>query len=114
MKMRTINEAAGELGITRHRLNSGIRDGRYPSMQWGSRKLVDVDALRPIVEAEKTREGMVRIQECADLIGVSATTLRNMLHKGIVPYERRGQYFYFDVDAVKEALRQRMTNQPQK
>ena len=109
MRMRTLNEAAGELGTTRDKLRRGIIAGRYPSMKWGNRTLVDVDVLRPLLDAEKGEGHMVRIQECAEQIGMSQGTLRRMANSGLVPCERRGAWFYFNPAEVQAAIEKRMT-----
>lgn len=116
MKLRTINEAAAALNTTREKLRRGVQSGLYPSMAWGTRTLVDIDVLGPMLEEERARDNMASTNECAAQIGISPITLRKMAEQGVVPSARRGGYnrYCFDVEAVKEALRKRMTNQPQK
>ena len=67
MRMRTINEAAEALGVTGYRLRQGIQSGRYPSLKLGRRRLVDLDALAPIVEADDFFDSIVPVQ---DLMGL--------------------------------------------
>ncbi len=112
MKMRTLNEAAEELGLKRHLLRKGITDGRYPSMVWGNRRLVDVDQLRPIVEAERraaeAHEGLIGLRECAGLVGLTPDTLRRMTKAGYVPFEKSGPYYRYHLADVEAALREHM------
>lgn len=112
MKLRTLNEAAAALGVTRRKLREGIRKGLYPAIQWGNRLLVDVDELGPIIEAERQRKAeradMIGLRECADAIGLSAETLRRMAVAGLVPYERSGRYYRFRLEDVENAIRNGM------
>ncbi len=64
MKFRTCREAAEELneefGVNQSHLKRGCMEGKYPSMKIGNRLLVDVDALRPILERERQdRQGLL-------------------------------------------------------
>lgn len=112
MRLRTLNEAAEELGLTRRQLRIGIREGRYPAIQWKNRLLVDLDQLIPIVERERRQrerhEGMIGLNECAAAIGVSRDTLRNMALSGLIPYEKSGRYYRFSLEAVERAIRSGM------
>lgn len=102
------------LGISRQRLRDGIREGRYPALQWSGRTMVDVDMLRPIIEAEEQlrRDEAARLtglKTAAAAIGVSADALKRMAEAGVVPSVRRGRYWMFDLEQVEEAIRNRMT-----
>lgn len=112
MKLRTLNEAADALGMTRRKLRAGIEAGKYPALNWGNRLLVDMDALGPIVDAERRQrerhEGMISLKECAEAIGVSQDALRRMALNGLVPYERSGRYYRFSLEAVENAIRNGM------
>lgn len=95
MKMRTLNEAAEALNTTRHRLKRGIDAGRYPSMRWGSRLLVDLDVVGPIVEAENAEaEKTVGIGELSELTGLPPATIRRMCREGMLPFtqDKRTRY----------------------
>lgn len=112
MKLRTINEAARALGISVTRLRRGIAAGKYPSVQWGNRALVDLDVLGPILEEERQREaaeGTVGLRECAEAIGVSQDALRRMALAGLVPYQRGGRFYRFRIQDVEAAIRGKMT-----
>lgn len=115
MKLRTLNEAAEELGLTRRQLRTGIREGRYPAMNWKNRLLVDLDQLTPIVENERQQrerhEGMIGLRECAEAIGVSQDVLRRMAISGLVPYEKSGRYYRFSLEAVVRAIRSGMNQE---
>ena len=89
MRMRTLNEAAEALGTTRHRLKQGIDGGKYPAMRWGSRVLVDLDAIGPIIAAEDAEaERLVGIGEISEMTGLPVTTIRKMCREGVLPFER--------------------------
>lgn len=95
MKMRTLNEAAEALGTTRHRLRRGIDAGRYPCLKWGTRVLVDLDVVGPIVKAEDAdAERTVGIGELSEMTGLPATTIRRMCRDGALPYtqDKRTRY----------------------
>ena len=108
MKLRTLNEAAAELGVKRERLRRGVAEGRYPFMQWGNRRLVDIDALGPILAAEDEANNTIGITECARRLGLSPDALRGMARRGLVPYERQGKNYRFRLADVEKALEQRM------
>lgn len=103
MKLRMLREAAQELGVPNGKIRNGVLDGRYPSIRVGRYWMVDVDQLRSILEGEKDTKP-VRISECAERIGIKVSTLRNMMDKGVVPFERRGKFNWFVVEDVKAAL----------
>lgn len=93
--MRTLNEAAGALGTTRHRIRRGIDAGRYPFMRWGHRLLVDLDVIEPIVRAEDAEaEKTVGIGQLSELTGLPPATIRRMCKQDILPYarDRQGRY----------------------
>lgn len=95
MKMRTLNEAAEALGTTRHRLRRGIAAGRYPALHWGSRLLVDLDVVAPIVKAEDAEaERTVGMGQLSELTGLPPETLRRMCREGVLPYrkDKQGRY----------------------
>lgn len=108
MKMRTLNEAAAELGTTRDRLRRGVVSGKYPALNWRNRYLVDVDALRPILAAEDEAQNTVGVHECAELLGLSADVIRRMARSGLIPHERQGRYYRFRLKDVEDAIHKRM------
>ena len=109
MKLRTLNEAAEALGVSRRQLQQGIQAGKYPSIKWGNRTLIDLDAMTEIVEAERERcEGLVDLRTCAEAIGVSQDALRRMAKAGLVPYRRDGRRYVFDIEKVAAAIRAAM------
>lgn len=108
MRMRTLNEAAAELGTTRERLRRGIAAGRYPAMKWRNRFLVDIDVLAPILAAEDEAANTIGIKECAEQLGLSVDVIRRMARSGVIPSERRGRYFRFRLHEVQAAIEQRM------
>lgn len=118
MKLRTLNEAAEALNLTRRQLRMGIESGRYPALSWGNRLLIDLDEIAPIVAQERQQrerhEGMIGLRECADAIGISQDALRRMALSGLVPYERSGRYYRFRLAAVEEAIRAGMQTGPNK
>lgn len=109
MKLRTLNEAAKILGLSRYKLLQGIQHGSYPAIRWGNRLMVDVEQLAEIIAAEQAQHpGMIGLRECAEAIGLSEDQLRRMAEAGIVPYERSGRYWRFRLAAVEKAIRDGM------
>lgn len=108
MKMRTLNEAAAELGTAREKLRRGIAAGKYPAMRWGNRYLVDIEALAPILKEEAARQNMVGISACAEQLGLSVDVLRRMTRSGLIPYERKGRNYRYRIADVKAALQSQM------
>ena len=97
--------AAKHLGITRARLDRGIREGRYPAIQLDSgRVLVDLDILEPIVRDEHRRVNRVGTGELSRITGLTASTIRQGVKAGWLPYEKDGHYLLFEVEAVHDAL----------
>ena len=110
MRMRTINEAAEALGVTGYRLRQGIQSGRYPSLKLGRRRLVDLDALAPIVEAEEAnRESWTGTMEISRLTGLRPGQIRRMSDEGQLPHrrDRDGRYRY-QANRVGEVLKKLM------
>ena len=104
MRIMTVGEAAAALGISRSQLRRGIQSGKYPAIYWGGRILVDLDALKAIIAAERR----VGLKACADQIGMSASTLRRMAQAGLIPYTVENGRYLFEPELVKEALRKLM------
>lgn len=110
MKLRTITEAAEQLGVPRHRLQRGVESGRYPSMKWLNRRLVDLDTLAAILaEEDAEAEDRVGIRQLSELTGLPVTTLRRMCREGVIPFgrDRRGLY-QFRATEVMAALQNLM------
>jgi len=107
MKLRTLNEAVAELGTSRMRLRRGIQAGKYPCLQWGNRMLVDIDVLGPMLEAEDA-DSTIGVAECAERVGLSASTLRRMAQKGLIPCEMENNHYRFRLHDVESALKQMM------
>lgn len=112
MRLRTLNEAAEALGVSRRRLREGIRRGIYPAVPWKNRLLVDIDELKAIIEKEDAeraaRAGEIGLKECAEAIGLTGNVLRSMALAGLVPYHKAGRYYRFRLEDVQAALREKM------
>lgn len=110
MKMRTLNEAAAELGTTRMKLRAAVLAGTIPHLKWGNRYLVDVDVVGPMLrECEPGADGTLSLIECAEQIGLAPDALRRMALAGLVPYRRSGRYYRFVLADVQAAIRKEMT-----
>lgn len=106
MKLRTLTEAAAMLGVSRARLRRGVQAGRYPCMRWGSRTLVDVDALRAIIAEEDAQnaDGTISLRECAEAIGLGPDTLRRMTKTGMIPCVHVGRACRYRLEDVQRAI----------
>lgn len=108
VKLRTLSEAAYELEISRSKLRAGLASGRYPGgIHVGSRWMVDVSEVRPVLEAEEAGHG-ISLSACARELGIPVSTLRRMALQGLVPCKRIGGKYSMDPDAVEAAIRWRM------
>lgn len=108
MRMRTLQEAADALGVSRATVRKLAIGGKIPYMKWGSRYLVDLDVVEPIFRDRNNTRNMLSTDECAEALGLAASTLRNMALAGLVPYKKKGRYMKFDLDAVIRAIRESM------
>lgn len=108
MRMRTINEAAEELNVPRKRITDGIEEGRYPCMNWGRRRLVDVDALRTLLQREEIEGCYVSISEAAKAVGLSPDVLRRMARSGVVPHKIVNGRYKFRVKEIEASIRAQM------
>ena len=88
MRLKTINEAARLLEVSSGRIRRGVEAGRYPYIESGRRKLVDVDELAAILAGE---DAMIGLREAAALTGLSEGTLRRWARDGTVPARKDGK-----------------------
>ena len=109
MRLRTLQEAASELGMSRGTLRTKVISGKVPYIMWGNRYLVDMDVVTPIIESLEDTDGTISTAECAEVIGVAPSALQAMAKAGLVPYRRRGRYYRFILADVMEAIRGNMT-----
>lgn len=101
MRFMTIAEAARLLGIPEQRLRRGVEAGRYPYVQIGHRKLVDMDELEPIIRAERATIG---IREAAQLTGLPETAIRRGAREGWLPCRKDGKAYIFQPEQLLAAL----------
>ena len=101
MQLRTIKEAALILGVGESQLRRGIAAGRYAFVQVGNRRLVDVEELRKVLEAE---DALLDVRQAARLTGVSESTLRRMAKDKRIPYKMIGRGIAFQRDELLKAL----------
>ena len=52
------------------------------------------------------------IKELAELVGVSTDTVRRAARKGLIPFTREGTAYRFDWDKVRQAMRARAQQMP--
>jgi hypothetical protein len=109
MKLRTVNEAVQELGVSKYYLRTGIKEKRFPALEWGGRLLVDIEELEPLIEEERRQreahEGMIGLKDCAEAIGIKPESLRRMAMAGLVPHRKVGRYYRFCLADVMAAIR---------
>ena len=109
MRLRTLQEAANKLGMSRSTLRTKVISGKLPYIQWGNRYLVDMDVVTPMLENEEDIDGTISMAECAAAIGIAASTLQGMAEAGMVPYRKRGRYYRFVLADVMDAIKKSMT-----
>ena len=97
MKYATPREAAKLLGIAAQRIRRNAQSGIYPFMMIGSHMVVDVDAIREILEREDPLiERMLGIVDLSKKYGLTDSAIRRGTQEGWLPYMRRGRKLLFD------------------
>ena len=110
MKLMTISEASRALDVPKCRIERGVKSGKYPSMRWMSRRLVDVETLaRIFAEEEAAKEDRVGIRQLSELTGLPTATLRRMCRAGLIPGQQdKNKRYIFSVTEVMEAIQKLM------
>lgn len=101
MKLMTINEAAGVVNRSEQQLRRGVSEGRYPFIEIGARKLLDVDELAEIIQAE---DSTINIRQAAELTGLSEKTIRRGCREGWIPHRKGKKAYEFIPGALLAAL----------
>lgn len=113
MKLMTCREASRHLadyGVTQSKIKRGCEAGKYPFLRVGNRILVDLDALMPIVEEEGRRLELLSTAELAMRIGLSESSIRKAVADGWMPCQIVGRNMRFDLEAVQDAVIERMSS----
>ncbi len=114
MKLMTCREASealrGEYGVTQYQIKRRCMADKWPHIRIGNRILVDVDALRVLLEEEKQREELVGTADLARHIGLSESTIRRAAAEGWLPYRRVGRNMRFVLSEVQQAIQQKMSD----
>ena len=79
MRLKTIPEAARELGWDIQRFRRRVQSGGVPRYVLGGRTLVDVDEAARILDKET---GSISVQDASALTGLSETILRRAAQAG--------------------------------
>lgn len=107
MKFMTIREAAAALNISEGRMRRAVRTGEVPSMQLGTRAVVDVDTVAALL---KQPEG-VGIETVSAETGLSVSAIRRAIREGWMPCTKPGKAFVFQMDEVRAAIEARVREQ---
>lgn len=114
MKLMTCREASVALrekyGVTQTQIKRRCLTDRCPSIKIGNRLLVDVDALRTLLDEERQREQLMGTTDLARHIGLSESTIRRAAADGWLPYHKEGRNMRFVLSEVQQAIQDRMSN----
>ena len=92
MRLKTIPEAARELGWDIQRFRRRVQSGGVPRYVLGGRTLVDVDEAARILGRET---GSISLQDASALTGLAETILRRAAQAGEIPSIRVGRGIRF-------------------
>lgn len=111
MNLQTVRTASAALGVPETVIRRAVNEKKIKTLRLGNRLLVDLDAARELV---KQHNNTITIEEVSKQTGLSITAIRRGVREGWIPCERPGWAFRFDIEAVKAAIRQRMTGEETK
>ena len=106
MKMRTIPEAARELGLSESFVRRGVDAGKWKIFQAGRRALVDVDE---VAQSKSPSRPGADIPEISRQTGLSHNRIRHGIRDGWIPHWVEGKKYLMDPDEVSRAIQDRMT-----
>lgn len=101
-----IGEAAVVLKVSSWWLRKRVEDGSLPVLYLGKRALLDIDAIRPMID-ELKKPGRVGLAGIIKATGLPQGSIRHGIKDGWIPVCKENGRYRFDVDEVKEALKQR-------
>ena len=109
MKLVTIPSAIKQLTaegykVSRSTLARLVKSGTITSLQVGNRALIDIEELRPHLDAF----GSMNLREIASETGLTESIIRRGMAEGWIPFRRSRRTYSFDLDLVYEAIRARM------
>ena len=107
MKLVTIRDAAAALGVSESKLRRAALAKEIPSMKLGNRTLVDLDAVRDIMQVTPG----VSIKAVSEATGLNITAIRRGIHEGWMPCAKAGKAYTFQLDEVLAAIEQRIREQ---
>lgn len=108
MNLQPVHKAQQMAGVTEYALRKAIREGKIQILKWGNRQLVDVDAVREVLDERIAMDSYWSTADLSKATGLSAGTIRRMAKEGLLPCERFGSVYYFDKDEVLTAIAERM------
>lgn len=110
MNYKTIPDAARALGVHEGKVRRAVKSGSLASLKLGNRPLVDLDEAKAVL-AEP--EG-VTIDVVSAETGLTVGAVRRAVREGWMPSRKPGKAYLFDLEAVREAIRQRVEEQTPK
>lgn len=105
MKMRTIPEAAKELGLSESFLRRGVEAGKWKIFQAGRRTLVDVEE---VAQSKSSARPGADVSGISQLTGLSDHRIRQGIRDGWIPHWMDGNKYAMDPDEVQRAIQDRM------
>lgn len=107
MKLKSVREAAEEIGIGVMTLRRAVWQGEIGHMDIWSRTYVDTD--EAAAWYERVRERMTP-DRASEFYGVPERWLRQMARSGQLPCETVGNRIFFRAEDLERALKDRMAN----
>lgn len=104
MKMATLAEAERDLDVKAITIRRRAIRGEYPYLMIGTKMMVDLDILRPIVEAERKRNNGINITTLAEKTGLKVSAIRRGIKEGWIPYWMENRRARFDFLKVQDAI----------
>lgn len=111
MKFMTPREAAAHLseyGLSVEQARRRAKSGEYPHIYVGGRMLIDVDAVRPMLEARGEHAQTISTAELSAALGLKPTAIRRGVSEGWLPCRMAGHHYRFVLEDVEAALARRM------
>lgn len=104
MRLLSAREASAELDVSYSKVLRGIACGAYPHVAYARRRVVDVDALREILEAERASEPWITLSAAAKSVGCNLPWLTRRVVSGEYPGRHNGKRWLVQLSEIQAAI----------